>query len=72
MEATMVTMVMMTMRWWDEDDTEEDMMEEVDMAGNLFLGTRAAGSGKRVEDQIFEGAPVHVIEEEEEDGLWEQ
>ena len=47
------------------------MMEEVDMAGNLFLGTRVAGSRKRVEDQIFEGAPVHVIEEEE-DGLWEQ
>ena len=47
------------------------MMEEVDMAGNLFLGTRAAGSRKRVEDQTFEGAPVHIIEEEE-DGLWEQ
>ena len=45
------------------------MMEEVDMAGNLFLGTRAAGSGKRVEDQIFEGTPVHVTEEEEEDGF---
>ena len=45
-------------------------MEEVDMAGNLFLGTRVAGSAKRVEDQIFEGTPVHVIEEEE-DGLWE-
>ena len=43
------------------------MMEEVDMAGNLFLGTRVAGSRKTVEDQIFEGTPVHIIEEEEEE-----